>query len=219
MNIHFHHQSLGILNSHYAIIYGVDIQSHSSQLEALKKEILDKVLVYDEDFIDNLLVNKGYAELLAMFSAEKCTPAGQNFVQMIQKRNKFPTINTAVDAYNIIAAKSFLSIGAHDLDKINGDIVFDFARDGESIPAVNMTDVFEVSEGDYVYRDDDKILAWLDVRDTDLAKLTRETKNIILIVEGNRNATSDYIKDFLTEACELVIKFNGGKYEIKKVME
>jgi arginyl-tRNA synthetase len=218
MKFKFGHQKLGIKNSLSAIISGVSISQNNSELETIKNETLKLVLGYSDGLIKNEVVTAGYLDILKFFKQEVLIPVGMNAVRLIRERNKFPTINTAVDSYNIAVAKSFLAIGAHDLDKIEGDVVFDYAKAGEKIPAVNMKNEYAVNEGDYVYRDDEKILAWLDVRDTDLAKITNKTKNILLIAEGTAKTTEEFIFKNLKEACELVIKFCGGKYEIRKVV-
>lgn len=213
----FRHQKLGINNSLYAIIKNVSIDSVDFELEKLKQETLQDVLNYSEDFIKNNPTANGYTEILREFGKDNLIPAGKNLVQLIRSRHKFPTINTAVDSYNVIVAKSFLAIGAHDLDKVVGDVVFDFAKAGEKIPAVNIKDAFMVGEGDYVYRDQEKILAWLDVKDTDLAKIGKATKNILLMIEGTRQTSQEYILKYLEEACNLIIKFCGGEYVISKL--
>lgn len=218
MKLIFQHQTLNIVNSLYAIITDVDIHTQNPILEEIKKSTLESVLKYSENEVATNNISIGYKELLKLFGKEDLVPAGQNFIEIVRKRGKFPTINTAVDAYNIVVAKSYLAIGAHDLDKINGDIVFDFAKEGEVIPAVNMQDAFKVDKGDYVYRDNGKILAWLDVKDSDIVKLTKSTKNIIFIVEGNLRTSQDYIFEHLKKACELVTQFCGGKYEIFSVI-
>ena len=42
---------------------------------------------------------------------------------------------------------------------------------------------------DYVYRDDKGILAWLDIRDSDLYKFDDDTKDAIFIIQGNANTS------------------------------
>ncbi|MDP1760517.1 MAG: phenylalanine--tRNA ligase beta subunit-related protein [Candidatus Woesebacteria bacterium] len=217
MNINFQHQKIGAINGFYATLSNLDIHKINPELEKIKSEALQKALSYSDSDITNFDVNKGYTEILNEFNHSELIPAGQNFVEMIRKRNKFPTINTAVDAYNSTVVDSFLAIGAHDLLKIKGDITFNYAKNGELIPAVNMTDAYKISEGDYIYRDEEKVLAWLDVRDTDLAKIEDNTKDIVLIIEGNRLTSTEYIESSLKNACELIKQFCRGTYEIHKI--
>ncbi len=219
MKIIFSHQEIGIVNGYYALITGLHIHKLNPQLEIIKKNLLEKINLTLDEEITKSLINVGYKDILREFGSEQLIPAGQNFVQMIKKRNKFPTINTVVDAYNSVVAESYLAIGAHDIAKIKGEISFDYAREGESIPAVNMVDVFKVRKGDYVYRDEEKILAWLDVKDTDLAKIDDRTTDVILIIEGNRNTTPEYIYSALQKSCQLIQEYNGGSYEISKIID
>lgn len=217
MDLRFKHQSLDIKNGHYAVFTNLHIHKLNPELEKIKAESLQKALSYNDEEIELSPVNQGYREILEEFNYPKLVPAGENFVRMLRKRNKFPTINTAVDAYNCSVVDTFLAIGAHDMSKIEGDITFNFAHEGESIPAVNMNDAFQVKSGDYVYRDEEKILAWLDVRDTDLAKIEKSTKNMVLIVEGNRKTSSEYINNALQNACVLVQRFCGGSFKISEL--
>ena len=46
-----------------------------------------------------------------------------------------------------------------------------------------------VAPTDYVYRDEKGILAWLDVRDSDLYKFDDSTKNAIFIIQGNAHTS------------------------------
>ena len=176
----FQHNNLNIENSVYAIINDVTVEPSNAELELLKQKTLNVILSTDIDLMANGAINQGYVEILKEFGQDKLVPAGFNVVKLIRDRQKFPTINTVVDAYNVVVAKSLLAIGVHDLDKIIGEIKFDYAHRGEKIPAVNMKNDYYVNDGDYVYRDSEKILAWLDVGDTDLTKITNDTKNIIL---------------------------------------
>ena len=218
MKIKFFHQKIGTLNGYYAILTGLHVHKLNPQLEIIKNNLLERITKTTDEEIIKSQINVGYRDILREFENEQLVPAGQNFVQITKKRNKFPTINTVVDAYNSIVAESYLAIGAHDIAKIKGEISFDYAREGEVIPAVNMVDIFKVNQGDYIYRDEEKILAWLDVKDTDIAKIDNQTTDVILIIEGNRNTTSEYIYSALHKVCQLIQEFNGGSYEITKII-
>lgn len=209
----YHHQHLGIANGVYAVIREVTISKSNEELRKLSEDTVRSVLSYSEHDLQNDVV-QGYEELLREFGAADLVPASKNWVNLIRTRGTFINISTAVDAYNIVAAKSFLAFGAHDLDKVKGTITFDTAREGETITPVNSSKSYATKVGDYVYRDEEKILAWLDVRDCDAAKITLDTRNILLVVEGNRRTSYDFNKGNLENACQLITRFCGGRYEI-----
>ena len=56
---------------------------------------------------------------------DAATPA-EYLLGLIQKSGMLPNINKVVDCYNIVSAETLLSIGAHDLAHIKGDIRFSF---------------------------------------------------------------------------------------------
>lgn len=216
METRFKHQKLNINNSVYAIIKNVQIQNSHKELELMKSESLRSVLNYSDQELESNKVIQGYKKLLAEFHKTQLTPAGLNLVNLLRERKKPLTINTAVDAYNIIAAKSLLSIGAHDIDKIQGDVIFDFATEEETIHGVNSDQDIQVAVGDYLLRDsgNNAIISWLDTKDNDDYKIRTNTKNIFLVIEGNPETSLDFNLNNLKAACDLIVKFCGGEYEI-----
>ena len=211
--IHYHHDSIDLTNGVYAVINDVTIKPSDPGLSELCDQTLQYVLEYSEDDLQNPIV-QGYHDLVAQFTDKNLTHSGEGWVKLLRKREQFLSINTAVDAYNIVVAKSFLGFGAHDLDKLQGDITFGFAEEGDTILPVNCEKPAKAKSGDFVYRDEEKILAWLDVKDSDLAKIDLDTRNIILIIEGNQVTSKEYIWQHLEEACQLITQFCGGEYQL-----
>jgi DNA/RNA-binding domain of Phe-tRNA-synthetase-like protein len=52
-----------------------------------------------------------------------------------------------------------------------------------------------VEPTDFVYRDDNGILAWLDVRDSEFYKMSDGTKNVLFVMQGNANTSVEYRLD------------------------
>ena len=118
-----------------------------------------------------------------------------------------------VDAYNVVASKYFLSIGAHDLDKISGPISFRLSLGGEAFTAVGGK-ISTTCKGDYLYADDKQVLALLDSKDSDMVKLSSETTNLVLIIQGTPGMAVDYRRKALVESCERITGTVGGSFEI-----
>ena len=76
----------------------------------------------------------------------------------------FRQSNSVIDIYNVECLRSFLAIGGHDLDKIQGPIEFTISQREDTFLPILSTEK-HVSETDPVYRDQEGIMAWLDVRD------------------------------------------------------
>ena len=61
-------------------------------------------------------------------SVKKNPPTILALIKNIQSRGFLPTINSVIDIYNVECLRSFLAIGGHDLDKIQGPIEFTISQ-------------------------------------------------------------------------------------------
>ena len=99
-------------------------------------------------------VIKGYTDLLQKVgrSIKKNPPTVLALIRNIQHRGALPQINSIIDIYNVESLKSFLAIGGHDLDKIEGPIEFTVSqRDDLFLPILSSEK--RVAPTDPVYRD------------------------------------------------------------------
>lgn len=133
---------------------------------------------------------QGYCDLLQKVgrSVKKNPPTVPALIRNIQHRGSIPKINSIIDIYNVESLHSLLAIGGHDLDKIGDEIEFTVSqKDDIFLPILSKEK--HVAPTDYVYRDEKGILAWLDVRDSDLYKFDNSTKNAIFIIQGNAHTS------------------------------
>ena len=133
---------------------------------------------------------QGYCDLLRKVgrSVKKNPPTVPALIRNIQHRGSIPRINSIIDIYNVESLHSLLAIGGHDLDKIGDEIEFTVSqKDDIFLPILSKEK--HVAPTDYVYRDEKGILAWLDVRDSDLYKFDDSTKNAIFIIQGNAHTS------------------------------
>ena len=85
-------------------------------------------------------VIKGYTDLLQKVgrSIKKNPATVLALIRNIQHRGALPQINSIIDIYNVESLKSFLAIGGHDLDKIEGPIEFTVSqRDDIFLPILS----------------------------------------------------------------------------------
>ena len=162
----------------------------SADFLAKKKEMEDWALNCDLSSVKEEPVVQGYLDLLKDVgrSVKKNPPTILALIKNIQSRGFLPTINSVIDIYNVECLSSFLAIGGHDLDKIQGPIEFTISQREDSFLPILSTEK-HVSESDPVYRDQQGIMAWLDVRDGERYKMEETTRNVLFIIQGNR-ATS-----------------------------
>ena len=133
---------------------------------------------------------QGYMDLLQKVgrSVKKNPPTALALIRNIQHRGSIPHINSIIDIYNVETLNSLLAIGGHDFNKINEYIEFTVVQKEDVFLPISSTEK-HVAETDYVYRDKNGIMAWLDVRDGENYKFDDKTKNAIFIIQGNINTS------------------------------
>lgn len=182
---------LGIETVVIGVAKQVDPQAPlSADFLSKKKEMEAWALNCDLSSVKEEAVVQGYIDLLKEVgrSAKKNPPTILALIKNIQSRGFLPTINSVIDIYNVECLRSFLAIGGHDLDKIQGPIEFTVSQKEDIFLPILSTEK-KVSETDPVYRDCQGILAWLDVRDSEYYKFEDQTRNAIFIIQGNRETS------------------------------
>ena len=142
-----------------------------------------------EEVSDSAVVT-GYTDLLQKVgrSTKKNPPTILALIRNIQHRGTLPQINSIIDIYNVECLRSYLAIGGHDLDKIEGPIEFTISQ-REDLFFPILSSEKHVAPTDPVYRDQKGVLAWLDVRDSDLYKFDETTKNALFVIQGNQETS------------------------------
>lgn len=196
--------NLGIHDIVIAIVHGVDpaavlTDEFLETLECREK----KALALTPDELDQDPVISGYKDLVQKVgrSQKKNPPTAEALIKNIQRRGSMPRINSIVDIYNTETLNSYLSIGAHDLDKIKFPIEFTVSKK-EDIFYPIMAPEKKVADYDYLYRDQKAILAYLDCRDSELYKIGEETKNVLFVIQGNENTSALYRQEALERICK-----------------
>ena len=121
-------------------------------------------------------------------------------------------INAIVDCYNLISLKHMLPVGGEDLDKVQGNITLTIASADE--PAVQLLgdkDARAPHKGEVIYKDSvSAICRRFNWREAERTKLTEQTRNAILVIEGISPATKEEVECALNELRKLVEVQCGG---------
>lgn len=213
-------RKLGI-NAFGAELRGLTIKKKVSALEKAKKELAEEVKKLSDEEIRNNPVINGYQEAYVAVGKKRgeLTPSGEVMTKYIREKGKLPTINSVVDSYNLVAAKYYLALGAHDIDKINGNVELAIADGTELYIPLGESKPLKISPGEYIFKDDKKVLCRLDVKQGDQTRITDSTKDVWIYVQGNKNTSDEYLKKALKEACENIVKYCGGSYTLKETTE
>ena len=199
-------------------IEGIDNNTTDPEFEKWRenriKELIEKYKDYD---IKNDKVIEGFYELhqAVGVSRRKNLPASENLIKLLIKRNDLVHINKAVDIYNIISIDSKLCLGAHDIDKVSGNVRLKITDGTEKFIPLGSEEAKPVASGEYSFVDDDNdIICWLDIRQVDKTKVTESSKNVLYLVIGNKENTYEELEKVANEIIETTTKYCGGKATI-----
>lgn len=195
-----------------AVIEGVKISASSSQVEELKKQMLEGV-----DFADIKKNSASLAEFKAMYKAfgvdpTKRKPSPVALIDRLANGKDLYKINTLVDIYNLVVIKHQVSFGAFDLDNMAMPLVLRFSDKGEKF--IDLTDGKErpLDEGELIYADSAGLVIARDYnhRDSLTTIVTEKTVNVLLQADGNAALSEEKVMEAFEEAITLITKYCGG---------
>ena len=137
----------------------------------------------------------------------------ESLLKRCLKGEELRHISKIVDIYNFVSLKYVLPAGGEDLDKAKGSIRLTIA--GANEPPVLLLGEKEPrapKEGEVIYRDEESaICRRFNWKEAERTKLTEESKNVVLVVEGLPPATREVTEAALAELRALVEKHCGGE--------
>jgi lysyl-tRNA synthetase class 2 len=107
-------------------------------------------------------------------------------------------------------------VGGDDISRVEGDIALRFAHEGELFQPLNSEEVEQTKPGEVIYADDVDVLCrrW-NWRECDKTKMTQNTEEALLIVEGLPPMDRDEVEKIIEELSCLVEEFCGGKIRLE----
>ena len=142
-------------------------------------------------------------------------PSVDRLLTLALKHGHLPVLNNLVDAYNLISLRSLCSLGAHDLDIIAVPVELRLLTGNETFTPLGRNEPQAISPGEYGYVDaKDRVLCRLDVVQAEFSKVTANTRNVLVIIEGNTIHPPEVLRQVFRETIELVTRHCGGSAEI-----
>ncbi len=197
------------------VVSGIDNRGQSGDLqrkirrkeEEIKKSILSEALSLHPNI-------KAWHSAYAAFGAKpkKYKSSVESLFRMVLKGIELRSINVLVDIYNYVSLEHMIPLGGDDLDRVDGDITLCFALGDEPFTRLNSLEVEKVKEGEVVYMDNHEVLCrrW-NWRECDKTKLTPETQNAVLVLEGLPPVRYEDITSAAKDLSVLIRKYCGGE--------
>jgi DNA/RNA-binding domain of Phe-tRNA-synthetase-like protein len=159
-------------------------------------------------------VIREYHRVHSQFGAIEEPPAPEKLVTYVRRNRDFTASGAVVDCYNIVSARTLLSIGAHDLEKLTLPITLRTITPQDIFIPLGQTEPQPLS-GEYAYVDSQgSIICRLDVLQCEPTKTTKESSNIVFFLQGNRCLPATVLLKGAWLLAEMVSSFCGAAAEI-----
>jgi DNA/RNA-binding domain of Phe-tRNA-synthetase-like protein len=194
-------------------INGVKIQKRDTELEKFKVTVTQQIRnEYDLNTVKDHPTFRAYRDFFWSIKIDptKIRPAAEALIRRILAGKTLPCINTLVDAYNLASIKTRIALATFDADKLEGDLLTRFAKEGEQFSGIGMEKPLILRGGEIVVSDKEKLVAIYPYRDADNTKVTEKTKNIMMVVCGVPSVHKQDLEKASDLAQEYVTRFCGG---------
>ena len=141
----------------------------------------------------------------------KNIPASENLIKLLVKRQEVFYINQAVDIYNLISLESKLALGAHNIDKTDGDVTLRFTDGTERYVPLGQNEPTPVAPHEYCYCDDsNEVLCRLEIRQVNKTAVDENATNIFYIVQGNAETPDELLTETAQRIINTTTRYCGG---------
>lgn len=205
---------LGVEGAYFTIAGLANTASHP-EFEQVRREACGEILAtLSAEGIREDPVLAGFRSLHQAIgvSNRKNQASPENLLGWLLKAGSLPSVNLVVDIYNLVSIKTRLALGAHDLEKVTGNIHLRLTDGTENFMPLGAGEAKQVRAGEYGYVDDgNDILCRLEVRQVEKSKVEQTIRACFYIVQGNPATAPEMIRSAAEEVIALTQRFCGGE--------
>ena len=198
----------------FLVIEGIDNTRISPEWMGKRKGIIANLLndYKDRDYhADPVLEGFHILPDRAGVKRRKHIPASENLIRLLNKHGDVFFINQAVDIYNIISMESKLALGAHDIDRVDGNVTLRFTDGTERFVPIGQSEPVSNNPHEYSYCDDaNEVLCRLEIRQVEKTKVDEKTTNAFYIIQGNEATDNELLLATARKILDETIKYCGG---------
>jgi DNA/RNA-binding domain of Phe-tRNA-synthetase-like protein len=198
-------------------VSNVAVERTSAELEAKKAELAAQIRQdYDIQTLKDDERIRSYRDFFWRLGLDptKIRPASEALIRRVLQGRDIPTINTAVDAYNLASMKHNVAIGSFDLDNFEGPLEIRWSSLGEEFLGIGMEEPKVLGGSEIVISDGDKLVAIYPYRDADSTKVTTGTRTIFSLMCGVPGIGMSVLKEAASTTLENITRYCGGTGEI-----
>lgn len=204
-----------------ALIRGAEIQKVNNQLETEKKEFLTSLAGLTTDqlglYPEIISYRKLYKEMGIDWHSRR--PSPEALLRRVALGKGLYTINTCVDAYNLVVMNHRISVGAFDYDHVKFPTVLRYAGEGDEILLLGDTEATKYTSKELAYYDKEGgYNIDFNFRDAQRTMVTEKTQNVWINVDGIYDITPEQVEQSLRESVEKIVAYCGGSVEFQGVV-
>ena len=197
-------------------IENIDLKTETKDFLEFKKNAYIALQKKYKNFdIETDLILRGFNSLHKKIGLKrrKNTQVSEKILKQFLKGERFIKANKLIHLYNITLLDSRLPIFIHDKDKINGNITLKLAKNNQTY--INKdNEEKNINIGEYIYKDKTKIIQKLEIDQSKETLVNDNTKNLLIIIEGNEDTSTEYLLDVANEIIDLINTYCGGTSKI-----
>jgi len=202
------------------LINGTHVEKENEQIQKLKKVVYEEVRVkYDIETLKDNLTVRAYRDFYWRLGVDptKTRPSGEALLRRVLHGDELPRISTVVDAYNLASTKTIIPISGFDKDRLNPPFRVRFAKNGEVFKGIGMSEPMTLTNKMLVLADGKQVLCIYPYRDSDYAKITEQTRNVLIVGYGAPEITEEQLKEAVETTLSYIKLASGGETEMIKV--
>ena len=202
----------------FVVIRGLDNSKESYEWHAHREVLLNDLLERYKDVDvhqDPILEGFNLLHDHTGVKRRKNIPASENLIKLLQKHGSLTYINKVVDIYNLISLDSKLALGAHNIDRVSGNVTLRFTDGTERFVPLGQTEPVAINPHEYSYIDDsNEVLCRLEIRQVQKTLVDETARNVFYIVQGNDATSDELLHQTAQKIIDLTTQYCGGVGEI-----
>ena len=148
-----------------------------------------------------------WREALCAFGVDAAQhpPAVERLLARVRADEALPAANPAVDLANAVALRHHVSLGVHDLERVQGDITVRLAREGDTFLPYGAEQAEAVPAGEPVYADGrDVRTRWWVSRQSRQGRASEASHTLFFPIDGFAGATEGQVRAAVEEMAALL---------------
>ncbi len=197
------------------VVLNVDNRNYPQELIQYFNEVIKNIRKsYSLDALKDDPVIRAYRDFywrVLGIDPTKQRPSQEALIRRVLRGEELPKINPIVDIGNIVSIKYMVPIGIYDIDKIgNVDLILRYAREGEEFYPIGSGKKVLKSNQIILATSDDRVIHVYPYRDSELTKVTEDTRNILIVSAGVPGVDVERLTGSVHEIEDLTIKYLNG---------